>query len=253
MPHLSENSQRLSITIHSVHSVEDTLHEVFGFNDVCVIRLPVAHYEEHHHCLDHSRVPIQKIADTLGSDATLIVIGQVNDLVHIHRMIEKIVRYQLWAAVKTSLYSERSNGRHLLHQHIGMTVYTKYAQPLRHTKTRIGYTYCPTCQKTTKDYGGKKHTYHAYGTLLSDVWRDLEVQPDGNFSEIYERLADLFGIEAYHQLRVLDFSHLTAHFLPVPPPKTNPDTASSLSSVTESALLQGDVLSHLGSSVCAAV
>ena len=37
----------------------------------------------------------------------------------------------------------------------------------------LPYTYCPECQKTTKDYGGKKHTFHHFGTTMSDVWKDV--------------------------------------------------------------------------------
>lgn len=41
------------------------------------------------------------------------------------------------------------------------------------SRVLLPYTYCPECEKTTKDYGGKKHTFHHFGTTMSDVWKDI--------------------------------------------------------------------------------
>ncbi len=121
---------------------------------------------------------------------------------------------------------------------------------MQHTKTRIAYTFCPACDKTTKDYGGKKHTYHSYGTLISDVWRDMAADPDGDLSEVIERFADLFGVEIYSRLLVLDARRFqpeqlvadggvrySVQTLPlhVMPPET-----------PHSYLMMGDVLNELG-------
>jgi len=64
------------------------------------------------------------------------------------------------------------------------------------------------CDKTTKDYGGKKHTYHEYGTLISDVWRDLECDLEEDISPVVSRLADLFGGKPYNEIVVLDLRNL---------------------------------------------
>jgi site-specific DNA-methyltransferase (adenine-specific) len=77
----------------------------------------------------------------------------------------------------------------------------KYKGVLQHTKTRVQYSYCPVCGKTTKDYGGKKHTYHSYGTLLSDVWRDIECNPNEGADVILQRLVDLFGMAPHQHLQ----------------------------------------------------
>jgi DNA modification methylase len=113
------------------------------------------------------------------------------------------VHYKLWIAVKLEAPIKSLNSTFDIH-HSALIVLTKYAGSLLHTKTRIAYTYCPSCNRTTKDYGGKKHLYHEYGTLMSDVWRDITVDIDHNPKNIINRLKDLFGIEQYEYLRVHD-------------------------------------------------
>jgi hypothetical protein len=62
---------------------------------------------------------------------------------------------KLWITVKLEKPIENKN--YLTEQHGALLILTRYKESLQHTKTRIGYTYCPCCDKTTKDYGGKKH------------------------------------------------------------------------------------------------
>src|SRR5438034_4328657 len=85
-------------------------------------------------------------------------------------------------------------------------IFTQYKGSLKHTKTRLAYTYCPFCRKTTKDYGGKKHLYNKYSTLISDVWRDINI--NFNFNELplglIERLGDLFGLPEYETINIYD-------------------------------------------------
>jgi len=85
-------------------------------------------------------------------------------------------------------------------------IYTKYEGKLNHSTVRLEYTYCLACNRTTKDYGGKKHTYHHSGTLISDVWRDIAIDATTDISPVLERFADLFGIEQYREIRVVDLS-----------------------------------------------
>ncbi|HEX8459557.1 MAG TPA: DNA methyltransferase [Pyrinomonadaceae bacterium] len=118
--------------------------------------------------------------------------------------LEKHLRFQLWIAVKTTPDSYPHRNGRLPKRHAALLIFTKYDGGLRHTKTRIQYTYCPVCEKTTKDYGGKKHTYHQYGTLLSDVWRDIECDPKNNIDAVLDRVRDLFGLEPYKRLQLLD-------------------------------------------------
>ncbi len=109
---------------------------------------------------------------------------------------------KLWVAVK--LEEPITPKDHLTEKHAALLVLTRYKESLKHTKTRIGYTYCPSCDRTTKDYGGKKHLYHEFGTLMSDVWRDVAVDFQLHPKEIVNRLSDLFGLSSYKSVNVYD-------------------------------------------------
>ena len=109
---------------------------------------------------------------------------------------------KLWVTVKLETPIERKG--FMAQHHLALLILTRYKGALKHTKTRIGYTYCPFCERTTKDYGGKKHLYHGYGTLMSDIWRDISVKLNEYPEVIVDRLQDLFGLEPYKRLNILD-------------------------------------------------
>jgi len=112
------------------------------------------------------------------------------------------IHYKLWIAIQTEF--KKNDESNLKNNHSALLVFTKYKGSLRHTKTRMAYTYCPVCSKTTKDYGGKKHLYHEFGTLLSDVWRNIIFKEDEYPEQIIDILKDLFGLEEYKFLNVYD-------------------------------------------------
>jgi len=112
------------------------------------------------------------------------------------------IHLKLWIAVKLQKPIEH-NG-YLAEQHCALLILTRYRESLNHTKTRIGYTYCPSCDKTTKDYGGKKHLYHEFGTLVSDVWRDITADFETYPTEVINRLTDLFGLPEYKYVNIYD-------------------------------------------------
>ena len=152
------------------------------------------------------------------------------------------VHLKLWIAVK--LENVFDDEHCLKKQHAALLIFTRYKGNLRHTKTRIGYSYCPYCDKTTKDYGGKKHLYHEFGTLLSDVWRDITVNFEKFPTEVENRLADLFGIPEYRNLNVYDQREFCKPLNRLRLFKEFPDTENSYTG--DSILLQGDCLEHLG-------
>ena len=120
--------------------------------------------------------------------------------------LEEKLHYKLWVTVKYEKpFLTRGN---LSNNHCALLILAKYRENLRHTKTRIGYTYCPACDKTTKDYGGKKHTYHEYGTLMSDIWRDISTSPNSYPNSVIDRLKDVFGLSPYKELLVIDMKKL---------------------------------------------
>lgn len=140
----------------------------------------------------------------LPDDATVCILTTPPDAARMLPCLEGSLKFQLWIAVKTAKNVVADAPGQLASCHAALLVLTRYRGALRHTKTRIGYTYCPACQKTTKDYGGKKHTYHEYGTLMSDVWRDMECDPICDINAVVERLRDLFSVEPYERLQVVD-------------------------------------------------
>jgi len=204
MTHLSEDSRSLIAKYISVQKTERLYSLAQGFSDVCALILPpCAEPGQYRNVLQDVGIVAAGVAERLGPNATLITVGEVIDLVQVQAAMPSTLRYQHWIAIKRSSLRE-VNRCSLPNHHFGALIHTKYRQSLRHTKTRIKYTYCPVCNKTTKDYGGKKHTYHEYGTLMSDVWRDVECSLEGDLIPIIDRFRDLFGIDSYKELLVLD-------------------------------------------------
>lgn len=242
MVHLSEDSHRLRITEFFPKNAHEVYHSVRDFNDVCFLRLPVPRVKEQHTVLCDVGTLVSEVSERLGKNATLIVFGDVSDLVHVHAEAGTRLRYQLWVAIKRQPVVEAPKQTSLAQQHVGALVYTKYNRQLQHTKTRLAYTYCPACNKTTKDYGGKKHTYHPYGTLISDIWRDIAVDPNGDITQALDRFADLFGLEQYKELRVYDMAACLVERKRISPPVVQ---ATESSQQLESQLLNGDCLIQL--------
>ena len=116
--------------------------------------------------------------------------------------LEGKIHYKLWVSVKYDKPISQEGKLPLSHSEL--LILAKYKENLKHTKTRVPYTYCPACDKTTKDYGGKKHTYHEYGTLMSDVWRDVSISPDEFPASVVDRLINIFGLSPYKKLFVVD-------------------------------------------------
>jgi DNA modification methylase len=240
MVHRSEDCRRLIISEHFVPGEDEFLRNIQGFADICFVRLPVPN--DHRTSLRGAGELVANAAERLGEGAILIVFGNVIDLVHVHACVPPTLRYQLWIAIKREPVEYDSGAASIPQHHVGAVVYTKYDGSLRHTKTRLEYTYCPACNKTTKDYGGKKHTYHYYGTLISDIWRDIPVDPTGDIRPVLERFADLFGLDNYRDLRVCDVSSLLGERLSASWPVIAPIEPSQ---PLESQLLNGDCLEEL--------
>ncbi len=254
MTHLSENSRRLAIH-HVVVKNSPAPGLVLTLNDVCLLVLP-------EHSLTDRTEPtpgldslLKELLPHLGPQATLITLGDPVDLAHVHAAVSPLLNYQLWVAIKRKTPGAVEDRTALPEEHFGALVHTRYSGALRHTRTRIQYTYCPACDKTTKDYGGKKHTYNSYGTLLSDIWRDIEADLTGDLSPVIERFADLFGLEAYREMVVLDcrsrFAVGAVEEAPLAQPKPPYVTATmwqepELAAIAaQSRLLQGDCLENL--------
>lgn len=204
MGHVSENSTRLVIRYFEIGTFGELIEHTRGFDDVCVLWLPSCGDGEYGSRLQRIENLARCVAGGLGPEATLVTLGEVIDLVQVQAALASSMRYQLWVAIKRMKPKANEELNTLPQYHFGALVHTKYAYSLRHAKTRVEYSYCPACDKTTKDYGGKKHTYHEYGTLMSDVWRDIECELDSDVTAVIDRFSDLLGIHPYQELHVLD-------------------------------------------------
>ncbi len=201
MTHQSENSTPLCINNIQPNCMDDIVQCARDFDDVYLLVLPANVTNDD--SINGFAHAIANATDQLGQNATLITIGEPNTLPIIHSTIAN-AKFQLWISIKRKTVQRDAQASRLPSHHFGALVHTKYEGSLRHCDTRVEYTYCPACDKTTKDYGGKKHTYNSYGTLLSDVWRDIECDLEDDLSQIIERFADLVGLSAYKELRILD-------------------------------------------------
>ena len=248
MTHYSEDCKPLNVSQFEIHNQDEINSLIKEFNDVCVIVLP----PDNQIPIGELSKTIRKVSEILGKDATLITLGEPAGLVHAHKYVS-LLTYQLWISIKRKTIKYNPKKDSLPHNHFGAFVHTRYEGTLKHTVTRIKYTYCPSCDKTTKDYGGKKHTYNSYGTLMSDIWRDIACDLEGDFSEVIQRFADLFGLDMYQELKVLDCRSL---WLPIgqvaeksgTPYKAQPTLfINSQPDDKGSHLLQGDCLENLRS------
>ncbi len=201
MTHLSEDASPLKVNFVDARIRSYAVEQFVGFDDVCLIVLPSCITEQNNGLLNLDEL-VQDVENALGQNATLVILGEPIDLVHAHAATTS-TNFQLWISIKRRTPKTDLPTR-LPQHHFGALVHTKHDGTLQHTTTRLPYTYCPACNKTTKDYGGKKHTYNSYGTLMSDIWRDVECDLEGDLTPVIERFADLFGLPNYQELRVLD-------------------------------------------------
>ncbi len=190
---------------------------------------------------------IASFCSRLNDESTVCVLTTPSDAASLLPHLQQAMKFQLWVAVKLASNARTSPKSALPEHHAALLVLSRYHGSLRHTRTRIEYTYCPACGKTTKDYGGKKHLYHAYGTLISDVWRDIECDPQEDIDAVSDRLADLFGLKPYRTLYLLDLRKCLelaplAQINPAKPLQSKPQ-ADEIK--LESGLINGDCLETL--------
>lgn len=245
MAHSSENTHQLKIVTKRVTDFRSVHNENAGCSDVWLFVLPFGRTIH-----DAQQSPqwcdfLRQFAARLSPHAILCILTSPEDAAETWPALNAVLKFQLWVAVK--LESPRPHPNGLPQHHAALLVLSRYHSSLQHTKTRIAYTYCPACDKTTKDYGGKKHTYHNFGTLMSDVWRDIGWTPGTCPEVVITRLADVFGLPPHSRLNVLDFRFVRSLH---PGPSAKYKSANAIpttpkSDFNKSLLLQGDCLDHL--------
>jgi len=198
MAHQSENSARLDLETLQITS-PDVLREVepphtgvwlFSFESHPSAPLIVD--------IGKWAYALKRFADIAEEHTVICILTTPASAAVLCSLLQHSLQYQLWISVKLR-HPFEPPGK-LPNHHAALLIFTKYTGSLKHTKTRIAYTYCPHCDRTTKDYGGKKHTYHSYGTLMSDVWRDISCDALESPTEVIARLRDLFGLQPYRLL-----------------------------------------------------
>lgn len=203
MAHKSDNCVRLEKRMCEIRSVQE-LFETDQKPKVILLWFPPFRKDSDASINHRAFEQIEKLCELANEQSTICILTTPPDAARLLPFLEKSVHYQLWVAVKNEKSKADCDEGQLDRQHSALLVLTRYRGALRHTTTRVAYTFCPACGKTTKDYGGKKHIYNPYGTLLSDVWRDIQINPESDITEIVNRLQDLFGLPPYQELEVLD-------------------------------------------------
>ena len=200
---------------------------------------------------------VTRLAQALRPGGKLVLYGNAPTLCLIHPFVNSSLIYNVWIAVRTKVSADIMNN--LPAEHNSLVIYTKGSSVLRHAKTRIAYEFCPACKRTTKDYGGKKHLYPSYGTLMSDVWKDFGVDSrDVNRSEVVDRVRDMFSIDGNEIMLVLDGSSteswrklpiepldLTSYCPPVQIPSGSSAKGRKAINARQSCLCNGDALELL--------
>ncbi len=204
MAHWSEDSAKLATDIIKVRELHELRAAEEQTPQVHLLWLPFGRTWRQANASPDAFSDVAEFCASLHTEDTVCILTTPEDAALLLIFLQNALHYQLWAAVKTTPDAYPALPSTLPRRHTALLILTRYKGALRHTKTRIAYTYCPACGKTTKDYGGKKHTYHEYGTLLSDVWRDVECDPAHDIAPITDRLADLFGMTPYSRLSVWD-------------------------------------------------
>jgi site-specific DNA-methyltransferase (adenine-specific) len=203
MAHKSFESTPLRWLRHNINSLQ----ELVGFNDrasVMLLHFPFGRSDSDASSSDCAFDKIAHFCRQIHDESVICILTTPPDAARLIPRLEKALQFQLWVAVKLKEGVYPTEDGQLANRHAALLILTRYRKSLRHALTRIGYTYCPACGKTTKDYGGKKHIYNSYGTLISDVWRDIECDPTSAVPEIDARLSDLFGLNPYDSLHILD-------------------------------------------------
>jgi len=179
MAHWSENAVPLSI-------VEE-------FSSSIILPDNVHFFDARNNSLAYSLTYARELSKIAGAEGVICFLADTQLAASMIDNLSGNLKFQLWVAIKTYKTPVSLFGS----SHTSLIIMTKYTTPLQHTKTRIEYTYCPSCEKTTKDYGGKKHTYNSFGTLMSDVWKDFDQSSTTIVDYVLNKMKDLFGLQPH--------------------------------------------------------
>jgi len=95
-------------------------------------------------------------------------------LPHFLEPLQNELEFKYWIAVQTT---GRSRKRKLKAEHMALAFFAAPGKKFRCNKVRYPHPICAACGRTQKDYGGRSHLLNPEGCSISDVWKDLEVDP----------------------------------------------------------------------------
>lgn len=206
MAHLSEDVKTLELKTIKIDDIRNI--GVVGYTDpaVYLFRFPFGRTSDDAKNSRRHFVAIEQLCGRLHRASTVCVLTTPADAAALVATLDKVLTLRHWVVVKTTADAYQQVEGQIPMRHAALLLFNKDDKGIRHTTTRIGYTYCPACGKTTKDYGGKQHMFHEAGTLISDVWRDITWNPQQGIEIISSRLRDLLGVEPYSEFIVCDLS-----------------------------------------------
>jgi site-specific DNA-methyltransferase (adenine-specific) len=203
MVHWSDSSLKLEQKSFVISRLSELDQIKSDLPNVYFFQLPLLHNQEVAQISEHFLSKLSHYCSKLHQESVVCLLTIPSDAALILPHLENTLKFHLWIAIKTNHVIYKYEEGTLPRNHVALLVLTRYKKALNHTKTRIKYTYCPACNRTTKDYGGKKHTYHEYGTLMSDVWRDIEYDSNNSVNTIVDRLCDIFGLDPHKYLYLI--------------------------------------------------
>lgn len=189
---LAEKTKALRYQELNITSKSECPIDKISSADVIFISLP---QENHQFNVGRLIDFLQTIIDSIKENAKIIFFAENDILPLLCYGIEsyKLLNYKIWISVRKQITNKENA---LPNETKGAVIFSKSSGPLHICKVRLPYTYCPACNKTTKDYGGKKHLFHEYGTLMSDVWKDFRVVDDDPLpKDVTTRIREMFSID----------------------------------------------------------
>lgn len=199
MKHLGENEKPLKtkeIILSKFDKINDHVDAKEAY--LWLIRLPSRNQKLSESVINE----IRSFIDILPEKSVISFISHPYTTANLFIELNDVINYQLWIPIKLNKEIKRESYLNCAHDEL--LILSKYEGSLNHVKLRTAYTYCPFCERTTKDYGGKKHLYNEFGTLMSDIWREIEYESDGELDNILNRMADLFSVDELSRMNLID-------------------------------------------------